>query len=302
MLVTLLMATTLLQYQSQHGVRLVTPVAVLINSVTVGSTGGLLIAYFYTKARERAVSLAVEHVELQRERERLEILNRMLSHDIRNDMSVVLGWIDFLAESATAEQRQLVERIHTASEHVVELTDLATEYVSVVVDEDSMATKPVDLVETLRIELETCRDVYPDSEFILRTDLESVYIEANELLNSVFRNVLNNAVQHNDSDAPQVDVTATQRGDTVRIEIADNGPGVPDSRKDTFFQKDELGFESVGTGLGLYLVNALVSEYGGSVWIEDNEPTGAIVVVELVRSPADRAPSTPNPGHLRERV
>jgi len=40
---------------------------------------------------------------------------------------------------------------------------------------------------------------------------------------------------------------------------------------------------SRGTGIGLYLVQTLVDQYGGRVWVEDNEPTGAVFLVELRR-------------------
>jgi signal transduction histidine kinase len=67
----------------------------------------------------------------------------------------------------------------------------------------------------------------------------------------------------------------------VRVEIADNGPGIPDSRKETIFGKGESGLESAGTGIGLYLVDSLVEAPGGDVWVEDNDPAGSRFVVEL---------------------
>jgi signal transduction histidine kinase len=42
-----------------------------------------------------------------------------------------------------------------------------------------------------------------------------------------------------------------------------------------------MGLDSEGTGLGLYLVETLVDRYGGNVYIKDNDPTGAVFVVEL---------------------
>jgi len=295
MVVTLLMVATLLQHQSERGVRIAAPYSVAVNSVTVGSAGGLLIAYFYTKARRTAAALASQHEQLQREQERLAVLNRMVSHDIRNDMSVVLGWSDVLRENATPEGREIVDQIHAASEHVVELTDLSRDYVSVVVDEDSMETGPVDLAETLDAEINTRRDVYPAATFTVHGDAPAVRVTANELLSSVFRNVLNNAVQHNDAAAPRVDVSVTLRDDAVRVAIADDGPGVSDDRKRAVFGKDESGLESEGTGMGLYLVRVLVEEFGGAVWIEDNDPTGTVVVVELRRTSGERDRSVPSP-------
>jgi len=65
------------------------------------------------------------------------------------------------------------------------------------------------------------------------------------------------------------------------VSIADNGPGIADTHKEQIFQEGQKGLESGGTGIGLYLVNTLVDRYGGDVWVEDNEPTGSVFVVEL---------------------
>jgi signal transduction histidine kinase len=101
------------------------------------------------------------------------------------------------------------------------------------------------------------------------------------MLESVFRNLLTNAIQHNDNEVPEVTVSATAGDDTVRVRIADNGPGIPDERKEEIFEQGEVSLDSEGTGLGLYLVDTLVGRYGGEVRVKDNNPDGAIFIVEL---------------------
>jgi signal transduction histidine kinase len=101
------------------------------------------------------------------------------------------------------------------------------------------------------------------------------------MLDAVFRNLLKNAIQHNDKERPEVDVSVREREHAVVIRIADNGPGVPDDQKQSIFGKGETGLDSSGTGLGLYLVQSLVDSYGGDVWVEDNTPDGAIFIVQL---------------------
>lgn len=97
----------------------------------------------------------------------------------------------------------------------------------------------------------------------------------------MFRNLLQNAILHNDKEIPKVTITATTEEEMVEIRIADNGPGVPDGQKERIFGKGEKGLESAGTGIGLYLVRSLVESYGGDVWVEDNEPEGSVFVVQL---------------------
>nr|WP_305882820.1 sensor histidine kinase [Halobellus rarus] len=146
----------------------------------------------------------------------------------------------------------------------------------------------------LESELETLRS---ETDAVVVTDgtVPDVTVSANEILGSVFRNLLTNAVQHNDKDLPEVRVSATVDGGdgVVRVRVADNGPGIPDDRTEQIFGRGEKGLQSGGTGLGLYLVQTLVDTYGGDVWVEDGEdasvpngasddsPTGAVFVVEL---------------------
>jgi len=106
-------------------------------------------------------------------------------------------------------------------------------------------------------------------------------------LESVFRNLLNNAVQHNDGE-PTVVVTATADDDTVTVRVADDGPGVPDKQKQRVFERGEKGPTSDGTGLGLYLVGVLVDSYGGEITVTDNDPQGAVFEVELRRLATDQ--------------
>lgn len=111
--------------------------------------------------------------------------------------------------------------------------------------------------------------------------LPTTTVRANSLLNSVFRNLFTNAIVHNDKDVPEITISAEESEEAVQVRVADNGRGVPDAQKEEIFGQEEKGLESAGTGIGLYLVSTLTKGYGGDVWVEDNEPEGAVFVVEL---------------------
>jgi signal transduction histidine kinase len=64
--------------------------------------------------------------------------------------------------------------------------------------------------------------------------------------------------------------------------VADDGPGIPDGKKEEVLMPTESG----DGGLGLYLTRTVVEGYGGSVDIEDNEPRGAVVMLHLPRAEA----------------
>ncbi|WP_200798677.1 ATP-binding protein [Halosegnis longus] len=130
-------------------------------------------------------------------------------------------------------------------------------------------------------EIDNVRASYPDAAILVDGQIDEVTVLADEMLASVFRNLLKNAIQHNDKPVPEVHVAVEERPEEVVVSIADNGPGVADAHKETIFGKGEKGLGSSGTGIGLYLVNMLVDRYGGEIQVTDNDPEGAVFRLTL---------------------
>jgi PAS domain S-box-containing protein len=226
---------------------------------------------------------AAYEAELKQQRDDLETLNQVLRHDIRNDLQLVLSYNEVLAESVDPAHQEHVSTIIESAEHAVELTRTAQEMADVLLDTeasvDSIALRPI-----LDGEIDSIRTAHDDATITLDGDIPNLTVAGDEMLESVFRNLLKNAIQHNDKPVPEITVSVTADDETATVRIADNGPGVPDNLKQEIFGKGEKGMNSAGTGLGLYLVDTLVSTYGGSVAVEDNEPEGAVFVVTLPRA------------------
>jgi PAS domain S-box-containing protein len=217
--------------------------------------------------------------QLEEQRDNLDVLNQVLRHDIRNDLQVVTAYTELLAEQVEDGQ-EYIETVRERADHAVELTTTAREMADVMLSKDAVQRR-VDLRSTLESELDEIRSTYPVAVVTVEESLPAVKVLANDMLDSVFRNLLKNAIQHNDAAVPEVSVSATVDGETARVRVADNGPGIPDERKSGLFEKGEKSTDSEGAGLGLHLVETLVESYGGSVRVEDNDPEGAVFVVEL---------------------
>ena len=227
------------------------------------------------------VGICTDITEQKQREQELEMLNRIVRHDIRNDLSVLLGWAQMLEEHVDDDGREYLEKILNSGEHVVELTEIAREYAATVTTDKDAAIGPTPIRDILETELSLREESFPEAEFVVQDSLPDVAVAANSMLSSVFRNLLNNAVQHNDKDTPVVEVSCELRDETVEVRVADNGPGIPDRQKDGIFGKGEKGLDSPGTGIGLYLVHTLVDQFGGEVWAEANDPTGTVFVVQL---------------------
>jgi PAS domain S-box-containing protein len=217
---------------------------------------------------------------LREQRDDLEMLNQVVRHDIRNDLQMVLAYGDLLGDAVPEDEQEHVETLLESAEHAVELTRTARDMADVMLTTDD-DRKPVSLRNVLETELDDMRSTCPDAVIVTDGSIPATRVLADEMLDSVFRNLLQNAVQHNDADVPEVHVSATERPDTVVVRVADNGPGVPDDRKRAIFGKGETGLGSQGTGVGLYLVRTLVENYGGDVRVADAADSDAPVTAGL---------------------
>jgi signal transduction histidine kinase len=211
----------------------------------------------------------------------LETLNRILRHDIRNDVVVMSRLGAKLQEHVEEDGEDLLNQLLERGDHIRNLTNGLRELMRTLLEEES-ELKPVRLDTVIESEVRDVSQSYDDST-VTMGDVPRVSVKGNKMLSSVFRNILENAIRHNDCEVPEVDISAQKRVNRVEVRISDNGPGIPESIREDIFGKGEKGLQSNGTGIGLYLVNQLVEEYGGEVWVEDNDPRGAVIVVELER-------------------
>lgn len=257
----------------QEGIPWSGAVPVLMNAMALGAIAGVLLGYFDVMSRRRAAAFAEEH-------DKLIILNRILRHDVRNDLNVVIGMLDLLEDQVDGDGTEFVERADRAATDAVELTDEARRFVDVVGDEDR-DLEPTSVADVLTDQAAYLRDTFPEALSLVEGPLTDVEVLADEMFPTVVRNIMTNAVQHNRSEEPVVRVSTDVGRNSVVIGVADNGPGVPDEMKESIFGRGNHDEDTGGTGIGLYLANVLVDAYDGEIWVEDCDPTGAKFCIEL---------------------
>jgi signal transduction histidine kinase len=100
-------------------------------------------------------------------------------------------------------------------------------------------------------------------------------------LTQVLANLVDNALRHGGTRAQ---ISARRDGGDVRIEVADDGPGIPEADRARVFERFYRRggrTEGSGFGLGLAIVGWIVALHEGRVWAEANEPHGCRMVVCL---------------------
>lgn len=259
-----------------------------VDAVSEGAQDYLVKDELGPKTLIRTVRYAIERKavrrELQRRNEELSILTRLLRHDIRNDASLVVGRGRELEAHVEPRGEALLEELVVAANHIVELTRTVGDIVEGVTRQSGMAVQPVDLAAILQSEVAEVRKLYGEDAVAVDGEIPPVEVRANELLGSVFANLLNNGIVYSGVDSGSVTVGVELDDERAVVRIADRGPGVPDEMKDAVFEEAVTDEESGGLGIGLYIVDRLVDQFDGDVWIEDNDPTGSVFHVALQRA------------------
>ncbi|MFC6993628.1 sensor histidine kinase [Haladaptatus sp. GCM10025707] len=210
-------------------------------------------------------------------------------------MTVIRGCAEHLVERLdSGEDRRHAETIVRWSNDVVDIVQRVSTIIQTVIGSSTVPLTSVNLSERIDEEVTRVRSTYPDVTF--ETDVPpDVHARGNDLLSEVIGNVLTNVIRHNDTEKLQVTVTVEtdEQLGTVRTRIADTGTGIADDQKEAVFRRGHSGRPS--GGFGLFFVDTMVRAVGGDVWVEDNDPTGAVFVIELLQEDAENTPAEPTP-------
>jgi PAS domain S-box-containing protein len=221
--------------------------------------------------------------QLRRRGSQMEFFNSILRHDVLNGMTVIRGRGELLAEELEGDHRRYAETVVEWADDVVDVVRRVRTVLDALTGEGSFEPERVDVSELLAAEAERVRGTYPGVDVTVDIP-DGLVVLADELLAEVLGNLLANAVEHNDPESLEVRVTADVAPETVTLRVADDGRGVPDERKDTIFRRGETAHaKTTGSGFGLFFVDSMVTEYGGSVHVEDSDLGGAAFVVTLPR-------------------
>jgi PAS domain S-box-containing protein len=223
--------------------------------------------------------------DLDRERARVEFLNRLLRHNVLNGMNLVLAKLDALEPSVPADHRDDVEAARHRGEEIVDLIQTARRLAT---DVSSDGTdRRVDVRDPLTDAVADLRTAYPEATVECDVPDEAAWVRADGMVETVFEHLLTNAVQHNDPASIHVTATVSVEPETVTVTVADDGDGVPPDRLAQLFDEEAFAHTRDWGGFGLSIVQALVGEYDGRVWAEANEPSGTVVTVELPSAEPD---------------
>ncbi len=231
---------------------------------------------------------ASEQVKLQRVAAWREVARR-IAHEIKNPVTPIKLNAQRLLrrfhERFQGEDRDVFEScLETILKQVDSLRDLVNEF-------SKFARLP-----GIRPRLSSVNDLMNDVANLFRMSYPQVKIETQldadlpllfldrDQMNRALVNLLTNAVEalalEGDHGLIELRSQLLKQVETVRLEVRDNGPGIPELLKERVLEP-YFSTKDSGTGLGLAIVHQIVSDHGGYLRIQENHPRGTNIVIEL---------------------
>jgi signal transduction histidine kinase/DNA-binding response OmpR family regulator len=234
-----------------------------------------------------------------------------MSHELRTPLNAVLGFSDLLADEhygpLNERQRRYIEHIHTGGKYLLSL-------ISDILDLSKIEAGRMELVlENLRLDNlfgEVISAMQPlagkKSQTLLKNAEPGIVVRADPTrFKQVLMNLLGNAIKFTPENGA-IELSARPEGSLVRVEVRDNGPGIPADEQqrifEAFYRLRESGKRSEGTGLGLAITHRLVELHGSTLQLESTVGQGSCFYFSLPVSESLQDASSPATFSVASRV
>ncbi|AKH97337.1 histidine kinase N-terminal 7TM domain-containing protein [Halanaeroarchaeum sulfurireducens] len=218
-----------------------------------------------------------EVTDLLRQQQRLEVLHRVLRHNIRTETNLILGHAENVEGEAADSIQAAARTIGTLGEKGREAIDLFSRARS--------ETELRNLHQMLEWTITKIEANHPEVTIQYEYDGPPVAVDA--LLDVVFRNVVENAAAHNEGPDRQVWIEAAADEQRATIRIADDGPGIREHEVSVLSQRTETSLEH-GSGIGLWIIKWGTDLVDGDVEFAEREPGGTAVTIEVPVIPDEK--------------
>lgn len=228
---------------------------------------------------ERLQKLNEREDQLRRRAQQSTVMNRVLRHNIRNELNKLLGYQTELRDVVEGTNEQYLEESIESIRTIDSWAETARDIQSVLSDDVRRTT--LDLASLAREQAVRAHEEFDDVSIRI-TVPEAAPVRVLDRLDEGVWELVENAVVHND-DTPRLCVTV-ETGETCRLTIADDGPGIPDEERQVIEAGDERELRH-GSGLGLWYLSWLVDHSDGNVqFTESPFASGTAVTLTFDRA------------------
>jgi signal transduction histidine kinase len=253
------------------------------------------------RAGLRRVGATHRHIaraaELERLYERHTEFLSTVSHEIRTPLSAILSAANVLLRYGN-KRPESVERfaevIHREGRRLTRLINNLLDLAKIEAGQVEWNFAPTALEELVREVQESFVALVGERNLVLAVEPWHEPVVATldrDKITQVLVNLLSNSIKHSPDGAAVRLRYRPWHGAGVRLEVEDEGVGIPSGREEQIFerfQQLDSGEERGGTGLGLTISRQIVEHHGGRIWAEPGRARGALFVVELPGGAGER--------------
>ena len=223
------------------------------------------------------------------ESEQLATIGRMassISHDLRHALAAVVANSEFLCDGRlTASQREeLYQEVRTGVNQMTDLIDSLLEFART---RESLNPSYGNVMETVKRAVHAVQ-LHPRHQGtrmkVLGNGNNMAWFDARKLERALY-NLLLNACEAAPIGEGMVQVEVEKNGTGTRISVTDNGPGIAEAIRDKVFHPFVSFGKENGTGLGLAVVQKIVQDHGGQVWMERTSDSCTVFWISMPGSP-----------------
>lgn len=211
----------------------------------------------------------------------LHVVDRVLRHNVRNEMSIIRGYAERIRDLADGEIREDADRIIAHADDLLTTSEKSRNITHVL--EGAPGIESIDVSTLVSAVAEELREEHSSVEVETETP-ERVRAFATGAIRDAVEELARNAVIHNGHDRPSVELRVDTADDEVVLSVLDDGPGIPEMDRNILEGGRETNELYHGSGLGLWMVYWAVQRSGGSIDVREREPRGSAVSITLPRA------------------
>ncbi len=236
-----------------------------------------------------AMALQLEEVD----RDRRDLI-AMVSHELRTPITALQANLENIVDGVTEADDELLATMLTQTERLGRLVSQLLDLSRLESGATPLSLESVDLASLGREAAQEIALHRPEQRIEITVEPPGLSVVADrERLHQVIANLLDNATRFSPEGEPVV-LRASRRGDDVRIEVIDRGPGIPEGDAVRIFERYQRGSHvratgSGGTGLGLAIAQWVVELHAGTITARPGDPKGCRIQLDLPAVPREGA-------------